>query len=50
MAKLNMLRETLSAEHHIFALVTYEDLVRSVSIRSLILDYDILHFRSDPNP
>ena len=50
MTKLEKLRETLSAEHSIFKNVTYEDLVRSVAIRTLILDYDILHFFSDKSP
>ncbi len=48
--KLEQLQNRLSAEHPIFKAITYEDLVRSASLRTLILDYDLTLFRQDPKP
>ena len=48
--KLEQLQNRLSAEHPIFKAITYEDLVRSVSLRALVLDYDLTLFRQDPKP
>ena len=50
LAKLERLQSRLSAEHQIFKTVTYEDLLRSPSLCSLILDYNLTLFREDPKP
>ena len=50
LTKLEQLRGRLSAEHEVLWSITFDDLVRSACLRSLVLDYDLTLFKSDPKP
>jgi len=50
LARLKQLESSLSLEHEIFKVATFDDLVRSKNLRSLILDYDGKLLRMDPKP
>ena len=49
-AKLNKLRKELGEDVGTFKNVTFESLQRSQNLRSLILDYNFLHFYAQENP